>query len=70
MSEQSFQLHYKTITIYGDWEKPVPVVYFHSFQKEGQQVKGGTVTFLPGLLRLFFQVRKRWKVGLRPGCLS
>ena len=38
MSEQSFQLHYKTITIYGDWEKPVPVVYFHSFQKEGQQV--------------------------------
>ena len=38
MSEQSFQLHDKTITIYGEWEKPVPVVYFHSFQKEGEQV--------------------------------
>ncbi len=38
MDPRTYNIEGFTITIFGDWTKPVPIVYIHTFQHEGQSI--------------------------------
>jgi hypothetical protein len=38
MEPRTYHIERITVTIFGDWTKPVPIVYIHTFQHEGHQI--------------------------------